>query len=184
MNVAEIRKTGAKRVVTACPECYRTLRKDYAESVGNLDFEVMHISELLSELISEGKIEYDIGLQRKVVYQDPCRLGRHMNVYEPPRKVIAEIPGLELFEMGRNRENAVCCGVNAWLSCDKYSKAVQLDRLTEAKATGADLLVTACPKCQIHWKCVMSEKLPVRPEEVTMEMRDLSVLAAQAMHLA
>ena len=184
MNVAEIRKAAAKRVVTACPECYRTLKKDYAETVSNLDFEVVHISELLSELIDDGKIEYDIDLQRKVVYQDPCRLGRHMNVYEPPRKVIAEIPGIELVEMGRNRENAVCCGVNAWLSCNKYSKAVQLDRLAEAKATGADLLVTACPKCQIHWKCVMSEKLPVRPEDVTIEMRDLTVLAAEAMHSA
>jgi len=183
MNVAEIKETGATKVVTACPECYRTLKKDYTEMLGNLDFEVLHVSELLSELINRGELKYDTNLPMKVVYQDACRLGRHMGVYEPPRKVIADIPGIELVEMERNRENAVCCGVNAWLSCNRYSKAVQIDRLKEAKATGADLLVTACPKCQIHWKCVTSEKLPVNPEEVTMEMRDLSVLVAEAMHL-
>jgi len=183
MNVADFKKTGATRIVTACPECYRTLQKDYAERLGNFDFEVLHFSELLSELVDKGQIEFEGKLQRKVVYQDPCRLGRHMGVYEPPRKVIASIPGVQMVEMGRNRENAVCCGVNAWLSCNKYSKEVQIDRLMEAKATGADLLVTACPKCQIHWKCVTSEKLPVNPEEVTMEMRDLSVLVAEAMHL-
>jgi len=183
INVGEIEETGASRVVTACPECYRTLKKDYPEVLGKIDFEVLHISELLSELIEKQELKYDAKLLMKIVYQDSCRLGRHMGVYQPPRKVIADIPGVELVEMGRNRENSVCCGVNAWLSCNKYSKAVQIDRLKEAKATGADLLVTACPKCQIHWKCVTSEKLPVNPEEVTMPMRDLSVLVAEAMHL-
>jgi len=184
MNVAEIKKAGATRVVTACPECYRTLKKDYPELLGNLDFEVLHVSEFLSELIDRGELRYDAKLPAKMVYQDACRLGRHMGIYEPPRKVIAHIPGVELVEMGRNRENSVCCGVSAWLSCNKYSKAVQIDRLIEAKATGADLLVTACPKCQIHWKCVTSEKLPVNPEDVKIEIRDLSVVVAEAMHLA
>ena len=184
MNVAEFKKTGATRIVTACPECYRTFKKDYAEVLGNFDFEVIHVSEFLSELLDAGELKFDLDLTTKVVYHDPCRLGRHMGVYEPPRRVITSIPGIELVEMERNRENAVCCGVNSWLSCNKYSKEVQIDRLREAKATGANLLVTACPKCQIHWKCVTSEKLPVNPEEVTMEMRDLSVLVAEAMHLA
>jgi len=183
MNVADFKETGATRIVTACPECYRTLKKDYAERLSNFDFEVLHVSELLSELVDKGQIKFEGKLPRKVVYHDPCRLGRHMGVYAAPRKVIASIPGVEMVEMGRNRENAVCCGVNAWLSCNKYSKEVQIERLMEAKATGAKLLVTACPKCQIHWKCVTSEKLPVNPEEVTMEMRDLSVLVAEAMRL-
>jgi len=183
MNMAEIKKSGATRVVVACPECYRTLKKDYTELLGSPNFEVLHVSELLSELINKGALKYDAKLPVKVVYQDPCRLGRHMGVYEPPREVITDIPGIKLVEMGRNRENAVCCGVSAWLSCNRCSKSVQIDRLMEAKATGADLLVTACPKCQIHWKCVVSEKLPVNPDEVRMEMRDLSVLVAEAMHL-
>ncbi len=183
INVANIKETGATRVVTACPECYRTVKKDYAEFLGSLDFEVLHISEFLSELIANGKLKLDVNLERKIVYHDPCRLGRHMGVYEPPRRVINGLPGTELVEMERNRENAVCCGVNAWLSCDKYHKEVRMERLREAKNTGADFLVTTCPKCQIHWKCLASEKLPVNPDEITMEMRDLSVLVAEAMNL-
>ena len=184
INVADIKETEATRIVTACPECYRTLKKDYAEFVGNLGFEVLHVSELFSELVDKGVLRFDTELARKVVYHDSCRLGRHMGVYEPPRRVIASIPRIDLVEMDRNRENAICCGVNAWLSCNKYSKDVQVEGLRKAKGTGADLLVTTCPKCQIHWKCVTSEKLPVPPEEITMEMRDLSVLVAEAMHLA
>ena len=182
-NVADFKETGATKIVTACPECYRTLKKDYAETIG-FNFEVLHISELLSELLDKGELKFDIEPVRRVVYQDPCRLGRHTGLYGPPRKVLDSLPGTELMEMERNRENAVCCGVNAWLSCNKYSKEVQIERLRDAKATGADLLVTACPKCQIHWKCVTSEKMPVDPSEITMDMRDLSVLVAEAMHLA
>lgn len=182
-NVKEIEGAGATKVVTACPECYRTLKKDYAELLGSLDFEVLHISELLSELIDEGKLKYDEKLSMKVAYHDSCRLGRHMGVYEQPRKVITSIPGVELIEMARNRGGAVCCGVSSWLSCNKFSKAVQIDRLMEAKATKADLLITTCPKCLIHWKCVVSEKLPVSLEEVMTNMHDLSVMVAEAMRL-
>ena len=180
-NVADFKKARATRIVTACPECYRTLKKDYAEVLGNFDFEVLHISELLSELVDKGELKFDAGFSKKVVYHDPCRLGRHMGVYEPPRKVITSIAGVGLLEMDRNRENAICCGVSSFLSCNKYSKEVRMDRLREAKATGADLLVTTCPKCQIHWKCLTTEKPPVDPEMVSMEMRDLSVLVAEAM---
>jgi len=180
-NVADFKKTGAARIVTSCPECYRTLKKDYAEVLGNFSFEVLHVSELFSELVDKGELKFDAGPSARVVFHDSCRLGRHMGVYEPPRKVIASIPGVTLAEMGRNRENAICCGVSSFISCNKYSKEVRMDRLMEAKATGADILVTTCPKCQIHWKCLTTEKPPVYPETMTINMRDLSVLAAEAM---
>jgi len=183
INMADFKETGAKKIVTACPEGYRTFKEDYPKFLENFDFEVLHISELLSQLIDKGELKFDTKIARKVVYHDSCRLGRHMGVYEPPRKVLSSLPGTELVEMERNRQNALCCGVSSWLSCNRYSKGVQIDRLREAKATGADLLVTACHKCRIHWKCVTSEKLPVDPSEVTMEMRDLSVLVAEALKL-
>ncbi len=106
-----------------------------------------------------------------------------MGVYDPPRRVIASIPGVELVEMERNREGALCCGVSAWMACGKHSKQIQMERLKEAKRTTADLLITACPKCQIHLNCAMNEKLPVKPKEVTIETCDLSVLVARAMNL-
>jgi len=180
LNLEDFKKSGAKRIVTSCPECYRTYKKDYPEFLDKFDFEVLHISELLSDLIEKGELKFDKELAAKVVYHDPCRLGRHMGVYEPPRKVITSIPGVELVEMPRNRENAVCCGVSAFMSCNKYSTKVRIDRLKEAKATGANLLVTTCPHCQIHWKCLTREKMTVNPQDVAIDMRDLSTLAAEA----
>jgi len=183
MNVAAINETHASMVVTTCPECYRTLKTDYAELVGQPEFEVMHASEFLTNLIEAGKIKFPGKLGMKVTYQDPCRLGRHMGVYDPPRKVITSIPGVELVDMQRSRESALCCGVSAWMGCGRHSKQMQIERLTEAKGTAADLLVTACPKCQIHLNCALSEKLPVKKEEVAIETCDLSVLVARALNL-
>jgi heterodisulfide reductase subunit D len=183
MNIAAIRKSRASTVVTSCPECYRTLKADYADLVGKLKFEVLHASEFIANLIDSSKIRFEGKLARKVSYQDPCRLGRHMGVYDAPRKVLTSIPGVEFIEMERNRQNAICCGVSAWMGCGRHSKQMQIERLTEAKATQADLLVTACPKCQIHFNCALSEKLPVKKEDVAIETCDLSVLVARALNL-
>jgi heterodisulfide reductase subunit D len=182
-NIDAIKKSGASTVVTTCPECYRIIKTDYSELVGKLDFEVLHASQFLANLIDSGKLKFNGKLAQKVSYQDPCRLGRHMGVYDAPRKVITSIPGVELREMGRNRENALCCGVSAWMGCGRHSKQMQIERLTEAKGTTADFLVTACPKCQIHLNCAMSEKMPVKKEDVAIETCDLSVLVARALNL-
>lgn len=182
LNVEAIRESKAKKVVTSCAECYRTLKLDYPKVVGDLGFEVVHISEYLDELIEDEKLEVPSAFEeKKVTYQDPCRLGRHLGVYDSPRKVITSIPELELVEMERNRENAVCCGVSSWLNCGKLSKQIQLERLREAKATGAEWLVTACPKCQIHLKCALEGELPIKRSEVKLKVIDLSVLLAKAL---
>jgi len=183
MNVTAIKESGVSKVVTTCPECYRTLKLDYAEFLGKQEFEVLYASEFLTDLIENGRIKFAGKLAKKVSYQDPCRLGRHMGVYDSPRKVITSIPGVELVEMERSRENALCCGVSAWMGCGRHSKQMQMERLAEAKGTAADLLVTACPKCQIHLNCALSEKLPVKREEVTIETCDLFVLVARALNL-
>lgn len=184
INVAAIKKTQATKIVTACAECYRTLKLDYAELLGGLDFEILHVSEFLDELIKSEKIRFTGKFEnKKVVYHDPCRLGRHMGIYDSPRNVITSIPGMELMEMERSRENALCCGVSAWMNCGKYSKLIQTEKLKEARRTGADWLITSCPKCLIHLKCAMNEKSPVEPEEITMKTCDLSVLAARTMNL-
>ena len=182
INVSAIRQAKAKRVVTSCAECYRALKLDYPEVVGDLDFEVLHISEYLAELIENEKIELPSAFkEKKVTYHDSCRLGRHMGVYDPPRAVINSIPDIELLEMERNRENSLCCGVSSWLNCGKLSKQIQLDRLKEAKATGADWLITSCPKCQIHLKCATDGELPIKRSEVNLKIYDLPVLFAKAL---
>ena len=182
MNVATIREAKAKKVITSCAECYRTLKLDYPKIVGDLGFEVIHISEFLADIIEKEQLEFpEVFKDKKVVYHDPCRLGRQMGVYDPPRSVIKNIPEIDLLEMERSRENALCCGVSSWLNCGKLSKQIQLDRLKEAKATGAEWLITACPKCQIHLKCAMDGELPVKRSKVDVKVYDLPVLVEKAL---
>ncbi|MDP3024517.1 MAG: (Fe-S)-binding protein [candidate division Zixibacteria bacterium] len=177
-NVNEIKKTGAKKIITSCPECLMTLKVDYPDLLGKVDYEVMHISEFLSDKLSQIKIK---GLEKKVTFQDPCRLGRFMNIYEAPRKVMKSIKGVEFREMKRSGAKAICCGTAGWINCDAFSKKIQDERLKEAKSTGAEILVTACPKCQIHFKCAQSEYGKEKSkDELKIDIIDLTTLLALA----
>ncbi|MBN1316811.1 MAG: (Fe-S)-binding protein [Anaerolineales bacterium] len=169
LNTELIRSTGARRIITTCPECARTLKMDY-----NLQMEVMHISEFLA-----GQNIQIAGREaEKVTYQDPCRLGRHMGKYDQPRQVIDAL-GFELVEMEHNRARALCCGTSAWTHCGATAKQIQLDRLQEASSTGAKVLVTSCVKCQIHFKCAQDD--PRIDERLKIEIKDLITLAAEEM---
>ena len=176
-NLEEINKAGARKLVTSCGECYRTFTRDYAQRAGGLDFEVQHISQFLAERLAELEPLLKDG-DENVTYHDPCRLGRHSGVYDPPRQVLESVPGLELKEMRRSREAGVCCGTSAWLNCDQYSKQIQIGRLKEAEATGMQTMVTTCPKCYIHFTCAKSEKGCAGKEKVGIEVKDLCVLLA------
>jgi len=181
INLDAIKRTGARKVITSCPECYRTLKEDYPQFLGKFRFEVVHISEFIAELIQGGKIEFDNELEEKVTYHDPCRLGRHMGIFDEPRRVLNSIPGIELVEMKKNRSDSMCCGTSAWVNCESYSKQMQIKLLREAKATGADLLVTSCPKCQIHLKCTLHDETLVERNKIYTEINDLTVLVAKAL---
>lgn len=180
-NLSMIEGAGAKRVIVACPEGYSTLKVDYPAHFGKLPFEVVHLTEFLAEAVEGGALAFAGGGEQAVVtFQDPCRLGRHMGIYDAPRKILAALPGVELVEMPRSRQRAICCGVGGFQNCTSFSKAIQANRLKEARSTGADTLVTACPKCEIHLKCAMND--PVLAEEVGLRIVDLAALAAT--HLA
>ena len=175
-NLRAIKKSGAKKVVFSCPEGYRTFKIDYPLHFGQLDFEVQHISQLLAENLSSDGIPLK-KLKKRVTYQDPCRLGRHLGIYEEPRQIIGAIPGLELTEMRKSGKTSICCGTSAWMSCSSLSKEIQVGRLKEAKSTGADLLITACPKCEIHFRCAMNDDTV--GDDVRIEIKDLVSLVAE-----
>jgi Fe-S oxidoreductase len=180
LNVEAIAASGAKTVITTCAECYRTLKLDYPRDFGKQQWSVQHIAELIAEKVDAGELELTgTDTETVVTYQDPCRLGRHSGVYDEPRAVLQEIQGLELVEMDRNREGSLCCGTSSWINCDLTSKKIQAARLTSAKATGADTLVTSCPKCHIHFKCALQDGLLARTAAI--EIKDLAVVAAEAM---
>lgn len=169
LNAEMIRAAGVKRVVSSCPECVRALKVDYPAYGIRLNAEVLHISEMMTGLKS--KI---INHKSKIVtYHDPCRLGRHLGIYDAPRRVLEQL-GYQVIEMRHNRRNATCCGTNGWTHCGAANKAIQVQRLREAKATGANVMVTACLKCQIHFKCaLMDQQLK---DEIRIEMIDLAEL--------
>jgi heterodisulfide reductase subunit D len=176
LNLAQLKASGARRIVTTCPECARTLKLDYPEYVGGHGMEVLHLAELLAQEAASNKLELAANnLRPTATYQDPCRLGRHLGVYDAPRQVMAGL-GLELVEMERTSHTSLCCGTSCWTSCGQVSKNIQVERLREARATGAKLLVTACPKCQIHFQCAQDD--PVLREEISIEIRDLATLIA------
>jgi len=147
-NIDALKKCNTKKVVTSCSGCYRTLKKDYPVLAGSIGFDVFHITELLDELISSGKLKMN-AKNIKITYHDPCHLGRHSGIYDVPRKVLKSIPNIQLIEMKRIRENARCCGAGGGMSSAYKSLAMQIadTRFSEAEGTGAEILVTACPFC-------------------------------------
>ncbi len=182
LNLAALKRRGVKRVVSSCPECVRTLSLDYPQ-VERTGLEVAHTSQLLAQLAAEGRLKFKGSEgERTVTYQDPCRLGRHLGVFEEPRNLLAAVPGLKVAEMADSRGEATCCGgPTGWINCGGLARQIQIGRLAEAQATGAATLVTACPKCQIHLTCGMLGKLPEGVEAPSLEITDLSVLLAEAL---
>jgi heterodisulfide reductase subunit D len=151
-NIAEIKKTGAKKVITSCAGCYRTLKKDFEKYGAKHDFEVYHSLEIVEKLLDEKKIEFKSEFNHTVTYHDPCHLGRHMGIYELPRNIYKQIPGLKLVEMKRNRNFAWCCGAGGGVKIGYPDWAVDIskERLEEAKQTGASIITSTCPFCKTN----------------------------------
>jgi Fe-S oxidoreductase len=157
-NTEVIRASGATTIVSECAECVRTLERDYdLEGVS-----VQHISQYLGArrlppMRSASGTGAGVDGPLRVTYHDPCRLGRHMGVYDEPRELIRKVPGVQLVEMEENREEAQCCGVAAMMNCDQASRQLRRRRLDQVVETGADVLVTTCPKCIAHLVCMQDE---------------------------
>jgi Fe-S oxidoreductase len=168
-NERRLRKTGVKRIVTACSGCYKTLKQDYP-GLGK-DIEILHSTEYLSRLLASGRLKLK-NTSIKATYHDPCHLGRHTEVYDPPRKILKSIPGLKLTEMKSTREKSRCCGGGAGVKTayPEVSMKAAVRRIIEAEKTGADVLVTTCPFC------VQTLRAAAQSLGSRMEVLELSVL--------
>jgi len=184
-NIEAIRASGAKKVVTSCAECYKSLKVEYPQILGDVPFEVVHISELLAELADSGRVSFKKGLrvsfkkgleESRVTFHDPCHLGRYCGVYDQPRQVLRGIPGIELAEMLRHREYAWCCGNGADLVrsvAPELASEIARDRVEEARDVGAKAIITSCPRCVASLEQVAEG----------MKIYDLAVAVAKAMGL-
>jgi len=176
-NIKAFSEREVTRIIVSSPHCYYTFKNEYPELGGN--FEVIHFSQYIGELINQGKLTFSKELAKRVTYHDPCYLGRHSGVYEEPRQVLRSIPGLELVEMGESREEAVCCGGGGggiWLDTPKGERLSDL-RLNQALDTGAEVLVIACPYCLLNFE----DSLLTSDEGKKIEVKDISELVREAL---
>jgi Fe-S oxidoreductase len=176
-NLEHLKATGARQIVTACPECARTLKFDYPQRVEAHGMKVRHISELMVAETGTGKLNFTpFPAPLSATYQDPCRLGRHLGIYDQPRQLLTAL-GYDVAEMENTRKTSLCCGTSCWTACGRTNKNIQVARLKQAKATGAALLVTACIKCQIHFRCAQLDS--GLQQDIGMDIRDIISLTAE-----
>lgn len=176
-NANKFHQLGVKKIITSCPECFYALKVDYPKLLGKTVGEVVYWTEAVAPLIESGDLRLG-GLEKKVTYQDPCTLGRGLRIFESPRRILKAMSGLELEEMQQNRETALCCGASSWVHCGAANRQIQDERLSQAEATGAEILVTSCLKCRIHLKCTQQSRNGIKPK---IDIQDLATLAARSL---
>ena len=179
LNARAITESGAVEVITACPECCHTLSREYARHGVDLPVKVTHMHAFLEASIARGAVGFK-PLEAHVTFQDACRQSRFAGQAALPRKLIARLNGTQFSELPESGATAMCCGNSAWTGCDAFSKAMQVQHLARARQSGAELMLTACPKCQIHLRCAMEDA--VRGEELHMELMDLTSAIAKTIY--
>jgi Fe-S oxidoreductase len=146
-NIRTFIDHGVKKILVSSPHCYHAFKNEYAQF--RVNFDVVHISQYLLELVREGRLKLKKELAKIVTYHDPCYLGRHNGIYDAPREVLKSIPGLELIEMPDARVDSLCCGGGGgriWMETPKGERFSDI-RLDQAAGVGAEMLVTSCPYC-------------------------------------
>jgi Fe-S oxidoreductase len=175
-NAELFRDRGVRDVIVASPHCLMAMNRDYQEEV---EVQAVHYTQLLDRLAREGALELDRPVELTVTYHDPCYLGRHAGEYEAPRRLLRAVPGLELREMPRNRETALCCGGGGgglWMDLPKEQRFA-VHRVEEARATGATVIATACPYCT----SMLEDAVKILDLEEEIQVSDVAELVARAL---
>jgi len=180
-NITTLNNYGVKKIVTACPHCFNTLKNEYPQLGGH--YEVIHHSQLIQKLIDDGKITIQGGTfkGKKVVYHDPCYLGRANNIYEAPRAVIEKLE-TEMIEMKRSRSKGFCCGAGGaqiFKEAEKGTKEVNNERAEEALAHQPDIIAVACPFCNL----MLNDGVKHYQQENKVQVKDIAQLIAEAADL-
>ena len=151
-TVARIQATELDTVTTPCAGCANHFKEIYPKHDIDVGVRVKHSVEIIDELIRDGKLKFLKPFNKKVAYHDPCELGRHLKIYEPPRRILQAIPGLEYVELPKNREDAKCCGGGGGLKAVDMdiSQDIAYKRVLSALEEGAEVLVSACPSCKAN----------------------------------
>ncbi|MBD3197582.1 MAG: hypothetical protein GF317_21185 [Candidatus Lokiarchaeota archaeon] len=166
-NIRNFENSHISTIIVSCAEGYRTFKIDYPKLFDNFSetYDVKHIIEYIYEKWKEGIISFikpeKMDFPKKITFHDPCRLSRFLsntNIMDQIRAILNHLTeiGLEFYEMKHNKENSLCCGVSSWTNCNERSKALRYKRLSEANNV-ASLMLTSCPKCIIHFRCLKDD---------------------------
>ncbi|MCM0620346.1 heterodisulfide reductase-related iron-sulfur binding cluster [Nocardioides bruguierae] len=177
-NVETFKEYRVKKVVSTCAHCFNTLKNEYKDF--GIELEVVHHTQLLNRLVREGKLTPVGGgaatQKRSITYHDPCYIGRHNGVYEPPRELLQVLPGTEFKEMPRNSEKSFCCGAGGarmWME-EKTGSRINLNRTTEAVETGADQIAVGCPFCRVMLSDGLTAKQAAGEAREEVEVLDVA----------
>lgn len=180
-NILTFQKYGVKKIVTACPHTYNTFKNEYPEF--GLEAEVLHHTELLDQLVREGKLQPKYEVKERITYHDSCYLGRYNNVYDQPRNILRAIPGVELVEMERSRSNGMCCGAGGgmmWME-ETAGKRVNLARTEQALEVHPTMISSACPYCLT----MLEDGTKMKEVEDAVSARDIAeILEASVLGIA
>jgi Fe-S oxidoreductase len=180
-NITTMNAYGVKKIVTACPHCFNTIKNEYPQLGGN--YEVVHHTELLNELLTTGKLSIEGGAfkGKRITYHDSCYLGRANNIYEAPRSVIEKLD-IELVEMKRAKANGLCCGAGGaqmFKDAEEGTKEVNLERADDMLETKANIVAAACPFCMT----MLRDGIKHHNKEEEVQVLDVAELIANAMDL-
>ena len=174
-NIKTFIDNGVKKILVSSPHCYHTFKNEYPEFMVN--FEVVHITQYLFQLINEGRLKLSKDYMKKITWHDPCYLGRHNGIYDEPREALKKIPGLELIEMPDTGKDSLCCGGGGgriWMDTPKNERFSDL-RLKQANEVGAQVLVTACPYCITNFE---ESRLNLEYDKV-LEIKDITEIIGE-----
>jgi Fe-S oxidoreductase len=176
-NIKTFVDNGVKKIIVSSPHCYHTFKNEYPEFMVN--FEVVHISQYLAELVREGRLELTNGFDKKFTYHDPCYMGRHNEIYDEPRELLKMATGKDTLEMADSRRDSLCCGGGGgriWMDTPMEERFSDL-RLKQAKEVGAEVLVTACPYCITNFE---ESRLNLEYDDV-LEIKDITEVVQAAL---
>ncbi|MBW1730801.1 MAG: (Fe-S)-binding protein [Deltaproteobacteria bacterium] len=177
-NVDLIEKSGASVAVFTCPTCSMIFKKYYSSWIGEeLPFDLMHMSEFVEQLMKEGQLKFKHKIEKKVIYHDPCHLGRGQKIYDPPRNILSEIPGIQMEEFRFNRENSLCCGGGGLLPAGfpQIADSLAERRAKESMEKSPSMIVSCCPGCK------ESLKLGAKRSRLKIKVKDLSELIDESL---
>lgn len=181
-NAEMFKELNVQKMFTVSPHCFNVFKNDYhtIEAGATFGAQVQHYTQMLADLLKDGRLKFNGSFAKKVTYHDPCYLGKHNGIFDEPREVLTGIPGVELIEMDRSREKSLCCeggGVRMWVEGTNPGTRLAQLRVKEALETGAEVLATACPFCLL----TLDEAVKHLNAEEKIRVLDVAEIAAQAL---